>query len=521
MRTKALQCGCLLGCLLVPAFSWAADDAELTKQAEAALRKACGFFRDQVSSQGGYLWRYSADLQKREGEGRADAATVWVQPPGTPSVGLAFLDVHQRTGDPYYLKLARDAGGCLVAGQLRSGGWDYRIDFDPARRARTAYRGCEKTGTGTSATADFPGVAPFPLGASPVFSQPHRVEPERAGQRNTTTLDDDNTQSALRMLMRLDQRLEFKDAEIHEAVQFGLASLLKAQYPNGAWPQRYSAPPDPEKYPVLPASYPEDWPREWPSVSYAEYYTLNDNTLSDMIDTMLLAERVYGNAAYREAALRAGEFLLLAQMPDPQPGWAQQYDRDMHPAWARKFEPPGLTGSESAGVVRALFRFYQETGQRKYLDAAKRGLDYYRQSRLPDGQMARFYELRTNRPLYFTRQYELTYDDSDVPTHYSFKSGDWTASLLRQYETLANAPAVPSRTATAYRPPSMSNSLAARARDLVRSLDERGAWVEAGRLKYHGDQDETRAVIDCQTFARNIRQLADYLAAADPSRIVP
>jgi hypothetical protein len=487
MRTKALQCGCLLGCLLVPAISRAADDAELTAQVEAALRKACGFFRDQVSSQGGYLWRYSADLQKREGEGRADAATVWVQPPGTPAVGQAFLDVHQRTGDPYYLKLARDAGGCLVAGQLRSGGWDYRIDFDPARRARTAYR----------------------------------VEPERTGQRNTTTLDDDNTQSALRMLMRLDQQLEFKDAEIHEAVQYGLASLLKAQYPNGSWPQRYSAPPDPEKFPVLPASYPEDWPREWPSVNYADYYTLNDNTLSDMIDTMLLAERIYGNAAYRDAALRAGEFLLLAQMPDPQPGWAQQYDRSMHPAWARKFEPPGLTGSESAGVVRALFRFYQETGQRKYLDAAKRGLDYYRQSRLTDGGLARFYELRTNRPLYFTRQYELTYDDSDVPTHYSFKSGDWTASLLRQYETLASAPAVPPRTAAAYRPPAMSNSLAARARDLVRSLDERGAWVEAGRLKYHGDQDDTRAVIDCQTFARNIRQLADYLAAADPSRIVP
>jgi PelA/Pel-15E family pectate lyase len=487
MRTKALRCGCLLGCLLVPAFSRAADDVELTAQVEAALRKASGFFRDQVSSQGGYLWRYSADLEKREGEGRADAATVWVQPPGTPAVGQAFLDVHQRTGDPYYLRLARDAGGCLVAGQLRSGGWDYRIDFDPARGARNAYR----------------------------------VEPERAGQRNTTTLDDDNTQSALRMLMRLDQRLEFKDAEIHEAVQFGLASLLKSQYPNGAWPQRYSAPPDPEKFPVLPASYPEAWPREWPSVNYADYYTLNDNTLSDVIDTMLLAERIYGNAAYRDAALRAGEFLLLAQMPDPQPGWAQQYDRDMHPAWARKFEPPGLTGSESAGVVRNLLRFYQETGQRKYLDAAKRGLDYYRQSRLPDGRMARFYELRTNRPLYFTRQYELTYDDSDVPTHYSFKSGDWTASLLRQYEALASAPAVPPRTATAYRPPAMSNSLAARARDLIRSLDERGAWVEAGRLKYHGDQDETRAVIDCQTFARNIRQLADYLAAADPSRIVP
>jgi hypothetical protein len=470
-----------------PPFGWGADEADLTRQAEAALRKASRFFREQVSCQGGYLWRYSADLTKREGEGRADAATVWVQPPGTPSVGQAFLDAHQRTGDALYLQFAQDAGHCLAAGQLRSGGWDYRIDFDPARRARYAYR----------------------------------LEPDGKGQRNTSTLDDDTSQSALRFLMRLDQRLDFQDAKVHDTVQFGLASLLNVQYPNGAWPQRFSAPPDPEQFPVLPASYPDDWPRQWPSPNYAEYYTLNDNTLSDAIDTLLLAGRVYGDAKYRDAALRAGEFLLLAQMPDPQPGWAQQYDRQMHPAWARRFEPPALTGSESAGVVRSLFRLYQETGQHKYLDAAKRGLDYYRQSRLPDGRLARFYELRTNRPLYFTRQYELTYDDSDVPTHYSFKTGDWTANLLRQYEALAKKPADPPPAATSYRPPAMSQSLADRTRRLIQALDDRGAWIEAGRLRYHGDQDDTRAVIDCRTFAENIRLLADYLAAADPSRVVP
>ena len=38
-------------------------------------------------------------------------------------------------------------------------------------------------------------------------------------------------------------------------------------------------------------------------------------------------------------AERAGDFILAAQMPEPQPAWAQQYDAAMHPAWARKFEP--------------------------------------------------------------------------------------------------------------------------------------------------------------------------------------
>jgi hypothetical protein len=35
-------------------------------------------------------------------------------------------------------------------------------------------RGFERIGTGNFATAGFPGFSPFPLGASPIFSQPHR-----------------------------------------------------------------------------------------------------------------------------------------------------------------------------------------------------------------------------------------------------------------------------------------------------------------------------------------------------------
>ena len=98
------------------------------------------FFTTQVATEGGYLWRYSADLKTREGEGRADEHTVWVQPPGTPSVGMAFLDAFQATGDELYLDAARQAGYCLVRGQLASGGWDYRLHFDAERRRRYAYR---------------------------------------------------------------------------------------------------------------------------------------------------------------------------------------------------------------------------------------------------------------------------------------------------------------------------------------------------------------------------------------------
>ncbi|MFA7053859.1 MAG: hypothetical protein WC328_12675, partial [Kiritimatiellia bacterium] len=109
-------------------------------EVEAGLLRAARFFREQVATEGGYLWQYSDDLRLREGENVADDRCVWVQPPGTPSVGLAFLRAWQVTGDAYHLEAARAAGHCLVRGQLRGGGWPYMIPFDAARRARLDLR---------------------------------------------------------------------------------------------------------------------------------------------------------------------------------------------------------------------------------------------------------------------------------------------------------------------------------------------------------------------------------------------
>src|SRR5262249_22972099 len=89
--------------LLLPAGSARADDAQLREQAQKALRKAAQYFRTQVATEGGYLWRYSDDLKRREGERKATATMVWVQPPGTPAVGMAYLTAYEATGDAYYL----------------------------------------------------------------------------------------------------------------------------------------------------------------------------------------------------------------------------------------------------------------------------------------------------------------------------------------------------------------------------------------------------------------------------------
>lgn len=462
-----------------------ADDGSLQAQAAAALRQATDFFTARVACEGGYLWRYSEDLARREGEGKATATTVWVQPPGTPSVGMAFLEAHQLTGEPFLLEAARRAGECLVRGQLRSGGWDHRIEFDPGRRAGWAYR------------VDLPAAG--------------------RRQRNTSTLDDDTTQAALRLLMRLDKALDSKDARIHGAALAGLDALLKVQYPNGAWPQRFEVPLDPAAFPVKKADYPETWSRTFPGKDYAGFYTLNDNAVADAIGVMCEAARVYGDEKYLQSARRAGDFLLLAQMPHPQPAWAQQYDADMHPAWARKFEPPAVTGGESQGVMRTLLALYVETGDAKYLGPIPRALEYLRKSALPGGQLARFYELRTNRPLYFTRTYELTYDDGDMPTHYAFKVGHNLDAIERECERLRKL--APGELAALRRPkPPQRGKPSPRQTEEVKrvlaAMDDQGRWVDEGRLKYHGDGDPTRRVIDCETFIRNLGVLARYAATA-------
>ncbi len=448
-----------------------AQESPTAASAKRALHRAVAFFRESISVEGSYLWRYSDDLTYREGEGKADDQTGWVQPPGTPYVGEAYLAAFEATDDPDYLDAARETANALVRTQLQSGGWSYPIYFDTKRREKQAYR------------AD-----------------------GRKDGNNVSTLDDNTTQAALRFLMKVDKANGFKDEALHECVMYGLNALLDVQYPNGAWPQRFSGPPDASQFPVVNASYPESWPREFPKRDYQHDYTFNDNTIADVIDTLLDAADVYGDDRYRAAALKGGDFMLLAQMPDPQPAWAQQYDRDMHPVWARKFEPPAVTGGESQGVMRCLIELSRRTGEKRFLEPIPKAIAYLRASELPDGRLARFYELKTNTPIYFTMDYHLTYSSDDMPTHYSFIVGSSLDAIGASYEKALKENAPPAKS----KPSAPS---AERVQEIIDSLDYQGAWVQDGELRYH-ENTGVKRVIDCRTFAANVRTLAAYVAAS-------
>ena len=458
------------------------SDEVLHRAAVETMVKATRYFRSQVATNGGYLWLYQSDFTRREGEGIASPTTIWVQPPGTPSVGMAFLRAYDATGDTLFLNGAVEAAQALVWGQLASGGWDYRIDFDPEKSKNWHYRRDVEQGDRTTGK-----------------------------RRNRTTLDDDNTQSALRLLMRVDQRLDFANADVHRAVLYGLESLLKAQYPNGAWPQRYSEWADLSQFPVQQARYPESWSRQYPKQRYLAYYTFNDNAIADVIETMIEAHKIYGDEHWRRAAERGGDFIILAQMPDPQPAWAQQYNLAMEPAWARRFEPPAITGGESFGVMQILLELYLAYGEPRFLEPIPRALAWAKAAQLPDGRMARFYELQTNRPLYFTKEYALTYSDADLPTHYAFKVGNRTDRIESLYQRIL---AEGRETILAERA-QMRPVAAERIQAIIDALDTEGRWLEEGHLRNPEDRHTpiVAEVISCRTFSRNLTLLSQYVAS--------
>ena len=545
-------------CALAPA---AAQNATTPREAESALHRATEYYVSNVSTGGGYHFRYSADLSYGRSEQAEGPTQVSVQRDGTPIVGMAYLRAYEATGDRFYLEAARGTANALVQGQHCSGGWDYIIEFDPAKRENYPYRADDNCG-----------VTKTPTGA-PIY----------------TTLDDNVSQAALRLLMRVDRELEFKDKKIHEAAMYALDRLSKAQYPNGAWPQRFHEYPNPADYPVKKASYPESWPRSWPNENYRGNYTFNDNSIVDMIDAFLEASRIYKEPKYQAVAEKGAGFILLAQMPEPQPAWAQQYDRDMHPVWARQFEPASISGGESQNILQMLLVLYRETGDRKYLEPIARALKYLKSSGLPERPnqparktrscppgtlcLARFYELRTNKPLFITKGtmvnvqggpslrpdgYEVSYDDSDTITHYSlFQNASSLALVEAEYERVKSADP-----ATLRRPDKLhglspwsdgfeqaqpQRDPASRAAAVVAELNADGTWVSEGsvgkaerlvsvyaardmvvtidgkpyplkedsRLEvFPGTEPPLGKILISSLFARNIEALSDYIESA-------
>ena len=460
----------------------AGDVMASIEEVTAAMKKAGASFRHDASLFGGYPRGWTADRTKGKAENKESPTLIEIQPPGTPPVGLGWIAAWRATGDPLYLQAAREVAHALIWCQLASGGWPSEFDFHPESAAKYLVR-------------------------RDLFAG--ETDPD-GKRRNRSSLDDNKTQSALHFLLELAHLEPSKDdAILKEALQFGMDSLLAAQAPNGGWPQMYSGPADPALPADLKASYDENWSRTFPALDYTGYYTLNDGNIFQVVRLLARAHELTGGERYLDAMRRTGEFLLAAQLPDPHPAWAQQYDLEMRPAWARKFEPPAVSSLESKWALDTLREIWLATGEKRWLAPLDSCLKWLRSVRLPDGRWSRLYELGTNRPLYLTAEtYEVTYDDSNLPTHYGFKIGaDLTGDLDRLEEEIAAGREELRRRRA---PLTQEKSWAKKARSLrhdvreaLTSLDGKGHWLnEDGEL-------------DSGLFLKRFSALTRYLEAAE------
>jgi PelA/Pel-15E family pectate lyase len=207
----------------------------------------------------------------------------------------------------------------------------------------------------------------------------------------------------------------------------GLEYLLKAQYPNGGWPQFYP----------LRNGY-------WSHITY------NDDAMVGVLETLRAIvdrrpEYAFLNDAERArsklAIDKAVECILKTQVV--QGGkltvWCAQHDEHtLAPAKARAYELPSLSGSESVGVVKFLmgieqpppevvkaveaavawFRESKITGIRVEHKAAPGTAKGYDDTVVADASApplwARFYELGTNRPIFCGRDSVVKYTMAEI-----------------------------------------------------------------------------------------------------------
>ena len=458
------------------------------KEVLQAMKKATDFMMNTVSNRGGFVWRYTSDLSDQWGETPARKSMIWVQDPGTVGVGTILLDIYKTTGDPEYLEYSKKAAHALIWGQYPSGGWHYFIDFDMS------------------------GVQKW---YDDVFSKCWGWE-EYYHYYGNCTFDDNVTTGATRFLLEI--YMTSLDPAYRVPLIKALDFILDSQYPNGAWPQRYP----------LKDDYPHDG-----HADYTPYYTFNDEVIQANIYFLLEAWEKLGNEEYKDAANRGMDFVMLAQLPEPQAGWGQQYDMDMNSVAARSYEPASVMPGYTVRICRDLMQFYKITGNAKYLKGIPAAIKWLEDSYIPEDHKtndrvthATFYELGTNRPLYVHREgtsietgcYWVDYEPRNFPGHYGMQTTIDIDALKKEYEkvkAMEQDQAMQNYQLLSVLPDPIPEVKPETVRKLISSMDDRGAWVEKIVLRDYEDLVHNPSKefmgIATRTYIRNMKTMINYL----------
>ena len=256
------------------------------------------------------------------------------------------------------------------------------------------------------------------------------IEKQKRDPAAHSTIDNDATYTQMRYLARVHTATKDtapKDPRFQAAFHRGLDYLLKAQYPNGGWPQFYPL-------------------RD----GYWSHITCNDDAMVGVLE--LLRDVVdrkpefafLGDADRARATQAIGkgvECILKTQVV--QDGkltvWCAQHDeRTLAPAKARAYELPSLSGSESVGVVQFLMGMARPSPQ--VVRAIEGAVAWFRANQIKGifvkpvpapgtpkgfdntviadavapGLWARFYELGTNRPIFCGRDSVVKYSMAEI-----------------------------------------------------------------------------------------------------------
>ena len=203
-----------------------------------------------------------------------------------------------------------------------------------------------------------------------------RVEP----MRNPDVIEmpgDEGPASAVVMLVWL-SRLSGDDKYLKAAIR--CAELyIKAQNPNGSWPQAYNL--------------------RTKRVEGLGYGVLNDGATHTPMDILLLMYHVTNDRKFLDPIVKAGDWVVRIQNKQGGiPGWAAQYDEHDRPCWARGFEPPAISAVYTDWAMRTLIFMYRLTHDEKYLEPMRRLAKWLREH--PRAKWGRYTDPKTAAPIH-------------------------------------------------------------------------------------------------------------------------
>ena len=259
-----------------------------------------------------------------------------------------------------------------------------------------------------------------PLGAS------QRANILRQKNKNDSTIDNGATFTQLSFLARVytAQRQE----RHRESFLSGLDYLLKAQYPNGGWPQFY------------------------PDLSdYYKHITFNDGAMIGVLKLLRDVANAKSEYAFVDEARRARaaaavekgiECILKTQIVvnGKRTVWCAQHDEvTLAPAAARKYEVASLSGGESVDIVRFLMSIKNPSPD--VVEAIQAAIAWFRQVQLKRAGgaavWARFYEIGSNRPIFVGRDGVIKYNLAEIEQErrdgYVWYVDDAASLLARDY----------------------------------------------------------------------------------------